>query len=142
MKLYFSKKVLSLKKIFYDYSEPNVEYISSINLTYFDSSSLESLESTFYGCISLESIDLSTFNAPFLTNMAKTFFHCNLLKILDLSNIKSSWIIDLSNVNDSAYMFYNMKKINFLEINGLKDNEKINDEFNIYWFFFILLNII
>ena len=132
MKLYFSKKVLSLKKIFYDYSEPNVEYISSINLTYFDSSSLESLESTFYGCISLESIDLSTFNAPFLTNMAKTFFHCNLLKILDLSNIKLSSIIDLSNVNDSAYMFYNMKKINFLEINGLKDNEKINDEFNIY----------
>ena len=118
MKLYFSKKVLSLKKFFYDYSEPNVEYISSINLTYFDSSSLESLESTFYGCISLESIDLSTFNAPFLTNMAKTFFHCNLLKILDLSNIKSSSIIDLSNVNDSAYMFY--------------DTKKINDEFNIY----------
>ena len=150
IEIYFSKKVLSLKNFFYDYSDPNVEYISSINLKYFDSSSLESLESTFYGCISLESIDLSTFNAPSLTNMAQTFFHCSSLKTLDLSNIKSSSIIntnrmlcgcesllhinmnnlDLSNVKDSAYMFYNMKKINCLEINGLKDNDKINDEFN------------
>ena len=92
IEIYFSETIKSLAKFFYDYYDPNVEYISSIDLTHFDSSSLESLESTFYGCISLESIDLSTFTAPSLTNMAQTFFHCSSLKALDLSKLTSSSI--------------------------------------------------
>ena len=146
--IYFSESVVSLKKFFYDSNDPNVEYISSIDLTHFDSSSLESLERAFYGCISLELIDLSTFTAPSLTNMAQSFFHCSSLKALDLSKIISSSItntnrmfcgcesllyinmnnLDLSHVNDTTYMFYNMKEINYLEIKGLKVNDKINDE--------------
>ena len=69
-----------------DYYDPNVKYISSKNLTHFDSSLVESLESTFYGCISLESIDLSTFTSPTLTNMSQTFFNCSSLKALDLNS--------------------------------------------------------
>ena len=49
---------------------------------------------------------------------------CESLLHINMNNL------DLPNVNDSAYMFYDTKKINCLEINGLKDNDKINDEFN------------
>ena len=92
IKIVFNSTLKSLAKFFYDYYDPNVEYISSIDLTHFDSSLIESLESTFYGCISLESIDLSKFAAPSLTNMAQTFFHCSSLKAIDLSKLNSSSI--------------------------------------------------
>jgi surface protein len=148
IKIYLNSIYTTLAKFFYDYYDPNVEYISSIDLTHFDSSSLESLESTFYGCISLESIDLSTFTAPSLTNMAQTFFHCSSLKALDLSKLNSSSItntnrmlcgcesllyinmsnLDLSKVDDATHMFYNMKEIKYLEIKETKLNEKINEE--------------
>ena len=146
----FNSAIKSLNKFFYDYYDPNVEYISSIDLTHFDSSLIESLEGSFYGCISVESIDLSTFTAPSLNNMAQTFFHCSSLKVLDLSKLNSSLItntnrmfcgcesllyinmnnLDLSHVDNATYMFYNMKEINYLEIKGLKVSEKIEDKLN------------
>ena len=149
IKIVFNSTIKSLAKFFYVYYDPNVEYISSIDFTYFDSSSLESLESTFYGCDSLESIDLSTFTAPSLTNMGQTFFHCTSLKSLNLSKLTSKSItntngifygceslfyinminLDLSKVNNATYMFYNMKGIKYLDINSTKFNDKINDEF-------------
>ena len=48
IKILYNSKLKSLEKFFYDYYDPNVEYISSIDLTHFDSSSIESLESAFY----------------------------------------------------------------------------------------------
>lgn len=77
--------------------------------------------------------------------MAKTFFHCSSLKNLDLSNINSSSIkvtnrmlcgcnsllsinmnnLNMENVEDVSYMFYNMKNIEYLEIDDLKVNDKI-----------------
>ena len=49
IKIYLNTTYISLAKFFYAYYDPNVEYISSIDLTHFDSSLVESLESTFYG---------------------------------------------------------------------------------------------
>ena len=34
----------------------------------------------------------------------------------------------MSKVDDATYMFYNMKEINYLEIKGIKLNDKINEE--------------
>ena len=98
IEIYLNSTYTTLAKFFYDYYDPNVEYISSIDLTHFDSSLIESLESTFYGCISLESIDLSTFTAPSLTNKAQTFFHCSSLKALDLSKLNSSLKINTNRI--------------------------------------------
>ena len=105
--------VTTLEKFFYDYYDPNVEYISSIDLTHFDSSLIESLESTFYGCISLESIDLSTFTAPYLTNMAQTFFHCSFLKALDLSKLNSS------SITNTNRMFCGCESLLYINMNNL-----------------------
>ena len=135
IKIVFNSTTKSLSKFFYDYYEPNVIYISSIDLTHFDSSSIGNLESTFSGCISAESIDLSTFTAPFLTNMTQTFFNCSSLKAIDLSKLTSKSItntysmfygcesllyinmcnLDLSKVDNSTYMFHNIKKFIILK---------------------------
>ena len=47
IKIVFNSSIKSLAKFFYDYYDPNVEYISSIDLIHFDSSLIESLENTF-----------------------------------------------------------------------------------------------
>lgn len=38
--------------------------------------------------------------------------------------------LNLLNVNDLTYTFYNMKAINYLEVNILKVNKNINSEFD------------
>jgi len=148
IKIVYNSTISSLEKFFYDYYDSNVEFIESIDLTHFNATLVESLEKTFYGCISVESIDLSTFTAPSLTSMAQTFFHCSSLKSLNLSNINSTLIkntnrmlcgceslvyinmtnLVLSNVDDAAYMFYNLKEIKYLDIKGLQLNDKIKAE--------------
>ena len=47
IKIVFNTTITNLTKFFYDYYDPNVEFISSIDLSNFDSSLLESLDSTF-----------------------------------------------------------------------------------------------
>ena len=65
----------STTKFLYDYLDPNVEHVISIDLSHFNSSLLESSDNMFSGCTSLESIDLSNFNAPLLKNTNNMFFH-------------------------------------------------------------------
>jgi len=124
IEIYFSKPVTSLYRFFsaYNDSDPNVEYISSIDLTHFDSSSLESLESTFYGCSSLKALDLSKLTSKSITNTNSMFYGCESLLYINMNNL------DLSKVNNATYMFYNMTEINYLEIKGTKFNDKINAE--------------
>ena len=92
----FNSTLTSLKRFFYSYYDPNVENIISLDLTYFNSSLLESIDSAFSGCTSLEYINLSNFKAPLLTNMNSAFFHCSSLKALDLSNIISTSITSIN----------------------------------------------
>lgn len=66
IKIVFNSTIQRATKFFYDYYDSNVKHIISIDLSHFNSSLLESSESMFYGCISLESINLANFNAPLL----------------------------------------------------------------------------
>ena len=50
VKIAFNSELTSTTKFFYDYLDPNVEHIVSIDLSNFNSSLLESAESMFYGC--------------------------------------------------------------------------------------------
>ena len=148
VEIYFNSSLVNLTKFFYYYDDPNVENIISINLEFFNSSLLESMESAFSGCTSLESIDLTNFKAPLLTNMNNAFFHCSSLKAIDLSNIISSSItftnrifcgcnslkllilenLNLANVEDASYAFYNVKNLKYLNILDLKANDIFKNE--------------
>ena len=142
IKIYFNYPVTSLEKFFYDYYDPNVEFILSVDLSHFNISLLESTEGMFYGCTSLESIDLSNFDAPLIKNMHNMFFHCTSLISFDLSALKSTLLTDIgsmfcgctsleylnlqgfkiSNVEVFSYMFYNVINLRYINIYDVEDN--------------------
>ena len=150
IKIIFNSSITSTAKFFYDYYDPNVEHIISIDLSHFNSSLLELSEYMFYGCVSLESIDLSNFNAPLLENMNNMFFHCNSLKKIDLSDFNSSNLtninrmfcgcvsleylflnnLDFSKIEDASYLFYNVRNLKFINIIDIKYNDIFKNEIN------------
>ena len=73
--------------------------IIEIDLSYFDTSNVTSMESMFYGCSQLTSIDLSHFNTSKVTNMHSIFSECLKLTSIDLSHF------DTSNVKNMEFMF-------------------------------------
>ena len=144
VQLHFNKSIKSLRRFFDSYwCDEKSKKINSVDLSHFDSSLLESSDSMFYGCTSLESIDLSNFNAPLLANMNNMFFQCNSLKIIDLSKLNSSSLtninrmfcgcasleyinlngLDFSKVEDASYMFYNVKNLKFINIYDVNHND-------------------
>ena len=150
IKIFFSNPIKDLKNFFHNFYDPNTEYIISVDFSNFDSSLLESVDSLFYGCISLELINLSQFNAPCLTNMDKMFFSCISLKSIDLSNTQSASIknmnrifcgcisleyliidnLNMENLEDNSFMFYNVKQLEYLSIINIKKNTLFSEEIN------------
>ena len=78
-----------------------LENVTSIDLTYLDTSKVTDMSRMFYNCSSLTSLDLSSFNTSGVTNMSDMFCYCSSLTSLDLSNF------DTSNVTNMYEMFYN-----------------------------------
>ena len=74
-----------------------VEYLTSIDLTGFDTSNYTSMYSMFSNCEALKNIDVSGFNTSKVTNMGNMFEVCSSLNALDLSNF------DFSNINSGQY---------------------------------------
>ena len=148
VEIYFNTALVNLTKFFYSYDDPNVEYLQSLNFAFFDSSLLESMDSAFYGCTSLESIYLTNFKAPLLKNMNSAFFHCSSLKFIDLSSIVSSSItsinrifcgckslkylvlknLNMSNIEDAFSAFYNVKSLKYLDLFDIQTNDIFKNE--------------
>ena len=62
----------------------------------------------FQNCKNLEYLNISGFNTASLENMTAIFFHCEKLKSLDLSHIDFSKVTDIANM----FAFnYNLKYI-------------------------------
>ena len=148
VEIYFNTTLVNLTKFFFYYDDPNLEYLQSLNFAFFNSSLIESMDSAFYGCISLESLYLTNFEAPLLTNMNNAFFHCSSLKFIDLSYIISSSItsmnrifcgckslqtlvlknLDMTNVEDAFYAFYNVQNLKYLDLTNIKMNDVFKNE--------------
>ena len=56
VRIVFNSTINSTTKFFYDYLDPNVEHIISIDLSHFNSSLLESSDNMFSGCTSLNQL--------------------------------------------------------------------------------------
>ena len=83
IEIHFNQKVINLSRFFDASVDINMEYLVSIDLSYFDASSLTDMSSFFYNAISLESINFSNFNTELVTNMKEMFYGCYSLEILD-----------------------------------------------------------
>lgn len=96
----------------------NCSYITTIDLSNFDTSNVDNMSSMFYDCDSLTALDLSNFDTSKVKDMKSMFYGCSKLTTLDLSSF------DTSNVEDMCAMFINCS--NLTTIKGVIDMKSCN----------------
>ena len=84
--------------------------LTSLDLNSFNTSKVTDMRFMFYGCSSLTSLDLSNFNTLNVTDMGLMFDGCSSLTSLDLSSF------NILNVTDMGFMFQGCISINNLDI--------------------------
>ena len=92
----------------------SLENLISIDFTYFDFSSVTSMQSFFEGCTSLKSIDFSNKNANSLGNMAIMFSGCSSLISVNFENFQTN------NLEFLNHMFLGCSSLQSLDLSSLK----------------------
>ena len=87
--------------------------IIAIDLSYFDTSQVNNMESMFIGCSNLISLNLSNLNTSSVTTMEYMFYECSNLTSLDLS------YFDTSRVNNMNQMFYECSNLISLNLSNI-----------------------
>lgn len=98
----------------------NCTKLTSLDLSWLDTSNVTDMSSMFHYCESLTSLDLSNFDTSNVTGMESMFRYCKNLTSLDLSNFNTS------NVKKMTYMFYDCSKLTSLDFSSF-DTSKITD---------------
>ncbi len=91
---YEGTKVTDMSSLF-----ASLNYLTSLDLSNFDTSNVTNMSSMFDTAGALTSIDLSSFNTSNVTSMSAMFRYCCSVNSLNLSNF------DTSNVTDMSSMF-------------------------------------
>ena len=84
--------------------------MTDIDLSSFDTSEVEDMNSMFYFNFALEKLDVSGFDTSRVRIMREMFDNCSSLKELDVSNFNTS------NVENMRFMFYNVNKMKKLNV--------------------------
>ena len=101
--MFSSTRVTSLDLSFFDTSKvKTMEFmfgichnITSLDLTSFDTSSLTIMTDMFYECKNLTNLNLSSFDTSSVTSLSYTFSDCPKLNVLDLSNFDTSAVTSM-----------------------------------------------
>ena len=93
--------------------DENMLYVISIDLSNFNSSSVENMNSLFSGCISLENISLSNFDTTKVINLSKMFNNCKSLKSLDLSTFRTSSVTNMESMFSGCSLLESIDLSNF-----------------------------
>ena len=90
------------------------EKLTSVDLSSFDTSKVENMESMFKNCKSLVSLDLSNFKTNRVSNMNYLFSGCILLTSINIANfeVKSSCSTSDMFSNCQNLEYVNLKKFN------------------------------
>ena len=94
--------------------------LTSIDLTYLDTSKVTSMMGMFVNCISLTELDVSNFDTSKVTNMEAMFLRCSSLTELDVSNF------DTSKVTNMRQMFYGCSSLTELDLSNF-DTSKVTN---------------
>ena len=150
LEIYFSSPLSSLEKFFDPEIDNGMKNAISIDLSHFDISLMNNMNSLFsncvslqkiylpeeiklkdqmiqifYECNSLESVDLSCFDTSSVTDMHRLFYNCNTIKNLDLSSFDTKSTI---NMNE---MFYGCSSLEVLDISSF-NMEKVKENTNMF----------
>ena len=86
--------------------------LTSLDLSHFDTSNVTDMSEMFMTCSSLTSLDLSGWNTSNVTTMESMFYRCESFTSLDLSHF------DTSNVTTMESMFQNCKSLTTLDLSN------------------------
>ena len=78
-------------------------FISSIDISAFDTSKVTSMNSMFSSLFGIKSLDLSSFDTSNVTNMGNMFSTCSNLQSLDVSSFDTSKVTDMRNMFSGCY---------------------------------------
>ena len=86
--------IVGAEKMFY-----NCQFLTSLDVSSFDTSNVTTMSYMFYNCSRLTSIDVSNWDTSNVTTMSYMFYSCSKLKEFDLS------MFNLNNCDNIMYMF-------------------------------------
>ena len=86
--------------------------LTSLDVSAFDTSSVNNMEYMFYNCSNVTSLDVSGFDTSSVTNMSFMFYSCSNLTSLDVSGF------DTSSVTSMTQMFRFCTNLTGLQISG------------------------
>ena len=98
----------------------NCSRLKYINLSNLDTNEVQSMSNMFNYCTSLEKLDLTSFNIENVTNMQMMFYRCRSLSKLDLSNFFTK------SLRITSFIFYECNKLMYLDLSNF-DFSKVNN---------------
>ena len=98
LEINFSEAIDDLSSFFSNYYDKNCEKISYVDLSNFDSSSLQYTEYMFYECSSIQKINFENFNTESVINMKFMLYGCSQLISLALPNFNTKSVIYMDNM--------------------------------------------
>ena len=152
IEIHFNKAINSLFRFFDRREDKNMEYLTFVDFTNFNSISVSNMGFMFYECYSLESIDLSNFDTSQVTNMRWMFCNCNSLESINLSNFNTSQVTDIysmffnssslesinlsnfntSQVTDMGWMFWNCSSLESINLSNFNTSQ-VTDMGWMFW---------
>ena len=97
-----------------------LKYLTTVDLSNFDTSNYTSMDGMFNGCGALKNIDVSGFNTSKVTDMTNMFHYCSSLTSLDLSNF------DTTNVQYMNLMFSECRSLTSLDLSNWNTSNVTN----------------
>lgn len=94
----------------------NVESLTTLNISSFNTSAVTSMNSMFANMKSLIEIDTTNFDTSHVTDMGSMFWNDESLASVDISSF------DTSKVGNMSYMFNGMKNLTYLDLSYI-DNQ-------------------
>lgn len=84
--------------------------LEKLDLSSWNTASLEKIDSMFSACTKLKELVLSSWNTSNIKSMNNTFQYCRSLSFLDISSF------DTTNISSLSYTFYNCDRLTSLKI--------------------------
>ena len=110
--VYLESPIKKLENYFNSENDPNLKQLKSIGIVCPDSSSVQSLESMFYGCSSLESVYILDIDTSSVKLFSKMFRQCSSLKSIDLT------LFNTASADKMNQMFYKCKSLEYIDVSS------------------------
>ena len=98
----------------------NCNSLNYLDVSGFDTSNVTDMNNMFYNCNSLTYLDVSKFNTSNVTNMSSMFYNCNSLTSLDVSKFNTS------NVTNMSDIFHYCNSLTYLDVSGFDTSNVTN----------------